>query len=175
MLKTFRSQLTESQVVPDESRRHRRLRQAPFVFLVIFWLGILLGVSFLATTVKFQAPSLDLPTALDVGRVTFALLSKVEWVLCGLLIGAAFLSPQSQGLRLVGCSVLAMVLAIQALWLLPVLDARVGQIIGGASVPASNHHLLYVAAEALKVLLLAGLSVESLWTVVTSPEARRCA
>ncbi len=167
MLKTVRPQVTESLVVPDESRSHR-FREAPFVFVAIFWLGLLLGVSLLATTVKFQAPSLDLPTALDVGRVTFALLSKVEWVLCGVLIAAAFLSPLSQGVRLGGCAVLVAVLACQASWLLPALDLRASQIIAGATVPASNHHLYYVAAEGLKTLLLLALSVEALWTSVSS-------
>jgi hypothetical protein len=167
MPNTVRPQATELLVAPDECRSHR-FREVPFIFIAIFWLGLLLGVSFLATIVKFQAPSLDLPTALDVGRVTFALLSKVEWVLCGLLIAAAFLSPLSQAVRLAGCGALVAVLALQALWLLPVLDSRVSQIIAGAAVPASNHHLYYVATEGVKTLLLLALSVEALWSSVAS-------
>jgi hypothetical protein len=42
----------------------------------ILWLGLLLGVSFLATPAKFLAPSLALPVALDVGRHTFAVFNK---------------------------------------------------------------------------------------------------
>ena len=44
----------------------------------LFWAGFLAGVSFLATPIKFTAPRLALPVALDVGRVTFAALNKVE-------------------------------------------------------------------------------------------------
>ena len=35
-----------------------------------FWLGILIGISFIATPVKFQAASLTRPVALDIGRAT---------------------------------------------------------------------------------------------------------
>jgi len=35
------------------------------------WMGIVIGVSFLATPVKFTADSLTRPVALDVGRATF--------------------------------------------------------------------------------------------------------
>src|SRR5690606_35153067 len=48
---------------------------AALAFVTLLWLGLLLGVSFLATPVKFAAPTLTLAVALDVGRVTFGLFS----------------------------------------------------------------------------------------------------
>ena len=128
-------------------------------------------MSFLATPVKFEAPSLDLPTALEVGRVTFSLLLKVEGGLCLLLLAADLLSAQSRALHIGASLALAAVLAAQALWLLPELDARVSQIIAGATVPASSHHLLYIAAESVKALALLGLSVEALWALASRKAA----
>lgn len=128
--------------------------------VAILWLGLLIGVSFLATPVKFQAPSLDLPAALDVGRVTFALSTRVEWGLWLLLAVAAAFSRT----RLAEWGVLIVLgiaLAAQSFWLLPILDERVGRIIAGAQVESAPHHLIYVAVEGGKVLLLlavAGMS-----------------
>ena len=152
----------------------RRFRDIAFGFVSMIWLGGLLGVSFLATPVKFQAPSLDLPTALDVGRVTFALLSKTEWTLCALLIASTLVSPQSRNLRLGFLGVLVVVLLLQAVWLLPVLDARVSQIMTGVAVPGTAHHLLYIAAEALKVLVLLGLSIDALSALRAPQGFQRC-
>ena len=56
------------------------------VIVSILWIGLLLGVSFLATPVKFQAPSLTLPVALDVGRQTFAVFNGVELGLSAVLM-----------------------------------------------------------------------------------------
>lgn len=135
----------------------------------VLWLGLLIGVSFLATPVKFQAPSLDLPTALDVGRVTFALFSRVEWGLWVLLAGAALAArARIGGWTLVGA--LAVILAVQTLWLLPVLDARIGRIIAAEAPPPSAHHLFYVIAEGLKALVLALLAAAAFRS--GSPEAR---
>lgn len=60
-------------------------RYAGVAFVATLWLGLLIGVSFLATPVKFQAPSLTLATALEVGQATFALFTRVEWGLVVLL------------------------------------------------------------------------------------------
>lgn len=154
--------MTDATPRTANSQRILRLTVIPCAFVATVWLGALLGVSFLATPVKFQAPSLDLPTALEVGRVTFALFSKMEWTLCALLFAVAVLSPRPNGLRLSGIAVLAVVLAGQALWLLPVLDARVSQIIAGAAASVTSHHFYYVAGELLKAALLLALSVEAL-------------
>lgn len=136
-------------------------RDVPFAFLTVLWLGALIGVSFLATPVKFQAPSLNLATALEVGRVTFALFSRIEWGLCALLALSIAIGT-SRPWRWIGCLLLAALLVAQTAWLLPVLDARVGAIIAGAEPMASFHHILYIATEAAKALLLLVLSVTAL-------------
>ena len=116
------------------------------------WLGLLLGVSFLATPVKFSAPSLTLPVALEIGRATFAVFNKVEWgtlVLLFILARAARISRETwSALGLGG------ILAVQTFWLLPILDRRLGEIIAGGVAPASYHHRAYIAVELAKLILL---------------------
>jgi hypothetical protein len=51
------------------------------ITLPILYAGILLGISFLATPIKFLVPLLTLPVALDIGRITFHALIKLEWFL----------------------------------------------------------------------------------------------
>lgn len=123
-----------------------------------FWLGLLVGVSFIATPVKFAAPTLSLPVALDVGRVTFALFSKVEWVAAPVLVATVIINRPGPAIRL-GAIVAGVIVAVQALWLLPILDARIASVIAGVPEPASYHHTLYVALELAKAAAL-------LWTVV---------
>lgn len=129
-------------------------------FIATVWLGILIGVSFLATPVKFQAPSLSLPVALDVGRVTFALLAKVEWGLCAALLAAVLAARRTVWAGMAG--VLAVLLAIQAFWLLPILDQRVGLIIAGQQVAPSHDHVFYIVSDAIKGLALLALCVLAL-------------
>ncbi|MDD2868322.1 hypothetical protein [Neomegalonema sp.] len=133
--------------------RARPARGSPALLLAVFWLGLLAGVSFLATPVKFAAPGLSLPVALEVGRVTFGLFSKVEWGLAALLCAAVLTGRLGAGATLPAL-LAAGIVALQALWLLPVLDARVGEIAAGAAPSASRHHGIYVALEAAKALLL---------------------
>jgi hypothetical protein len=132
------------------------------------WLGLLLGVSFLATPVKFAAPTLSLPVALDVGRVTFALFSKVEWMIALLMAGSLFFSR----LRLVPLLLFALILgllALQSFWLLPILDARIAAVIAGTPEPSTSHHLAYIAVEASKIGLLSALAVLGLRALANCP------
>ena len=55
-------------------------------FIAYVWLGLVLGVSFLATPIKFRAKSLTRPVALDVGRTTFHAFGKLEWLLSVALV-----------------------------------------------------------------------------------------
>lgn len=131
-------------------------------FVALAWLGMLLGVSFLATPVKFTAPSLDLRVALDVGRVTFAAFSKAEWGLSLLLAIATFAPRTSRALA--GLAALAvLIVGIQVLWLLPALDVRVAAVIAGAPMEPSVHHAAYAVLEAAKAAVLAAVALIALF------------
>jgi hypothetical protein len=51
---------------------------------------------------------------------------------------------------------------MQALWLLPVLDARVDALIAARPLAPSPHHMLYALAEGVKLLLLGAVALFSL-------------
>lgn len=127
--------------------------------LALLWAGMLIGVSFIATPVKFLAPSLTLPVALDVGRQTFAVFGRIE---VGLLIVLAImvLFGERRRLRIVGFALLALLVSAEMLWLLPVLDANVGAIIAGIPRSSGPEHALYIGAEVVKLLTLV---IMALW------------
>ena len=62
--------------------KEAKLQQAAHKFLpaiYLIWAGLILGVSFIATPVKFQAPHLTMPVALEVGKATFHLFNMIKW------------------------------------------------------------------------------------------------
>ena len=120
------------------------------------WIGMLLGVSFLATPVKFLAPSLTLPVALDVGRQTFGVFSVVEVIASLTVLAAAVLSRDKRRTIVLAASVACLV-AVQFFWLLPTLDARVEIILQGGTPEDSGLHDLYIAIESAKLLMLSAV------------------
>ena len=128
----------------------------------MFWAGLVVGVSFLATPVKFRAESLSLPVALDVGRQTFHLMGRVEIALAVGMVAVAVLLAIRQGVGVwVGAAIgLVIIIVIaQALVLLPRLDARTSAIIDGEVLASSRLHLVYVASEIIKLATLASLAI----------------
>jgi hypothetical protein len=129
------------------------------VFMVpAIWLGLLIGVSFIATPIKFSAPSLDLPTALDVGRVTFSLFNKIEWGVLALLAIFLWLNGLP-GVRTLLAIWLAFLLIIQSAWLLPILNFYIETIAQGMQKPPSFEHLAYGVIEIVKALSLAAIGI----------------
>lgn len=118
------------------------------------WAGLLLGVSFVATPVKFLAPSLSLAVALDVGRQTFWALNWIE-IGCALVLLSIVLAGFRTTVAVSMAVLLVAAVLVQALWLLPLLDARVTLVIAGQTPPPSSLHSSYVALEVLKLVLLA--------------------
>ncbi len=119
--------------------------------VALVWLGIVLGVAFVATPVKFTAPSLDLPTALQVGRVTFRALARIEWLLAVALV----ITTRVSRLRLPWtASVVLAIVVLESVWLLPALGARTDAIVAGAAVPASRLHQVFVLGKAIECLAL---------------------
>lgn len=121
--------------------------------LAFFWVGLVFGVSFLATMAKFNAPSLTLPVALDVGRFTFAWLYRAEWI-AAIVLGLALVLAGFPAFRTAAFAILAIIVVLQAFWLLPGLSARVDIVQGGGTPPPSPLHLISVACEAGKLVLL---------------------
>lgn len=139
--------------------------------LALVWMGIVIGVSFLATPVKFTADSLTRPVALDVGRATFHALAYLEWVLAALLavlIWRTATHQQSIGRRaLTAAAVVAVAVVVQSAWLQPELDERVTSIIAGIEPPPSHLHTVYGIVEVAKV---AALGLLAAWA---DPQPRR--
>lgn len=121
------------------------------------WFGIVVGVSFMATPVKFQATQLDLPVALEVGKVTFQLLAKSERILALGLVAALIFKPKPIIIALV--ATMATILLVQQFWLMPALYERVDMVIAGQDLPKSSIHIIYIAVEVCKLIILAGLGL----------------
>lgn len=121
--------------------------------LILLWAGVLIGVSFLAAPAKFAAASLSLPVAMDVGRQEFGILDLVEIAFAALTLALATLLRPQPAIWL-GIALAALIVAAQALWLLPVLDTRAALIIRGGTPPPAPWHTIYVVAEVLKLLIL---------------------
>ena len=105
---------------------------------------------------------MSLPAPLEVGRVTFALFSKIEWLAAAPLAVSLILGGHKR-FRVVLTAALLAILAVQAFWLLPALDMRVEAVIAGRPQPATWHHLLYAAGECVQAILLFLVSFFALW------------
>jgi hypothetical protein len=139
--------------------------------LCFVWAGMVLGISFLETPVKFTAPSVTLPIGLDVGRHVFGALNKVEILF--VLIMAAVLCyvrsyvrpPRALWFPL---AIVAVIVALQTAWLRPVLDARVELILSGQMPPPAAYHTVFSLLELLKLIGLIAAGIASLRAVQRS-------
>jgi len=129
--------------------------------LTLVWAGMVIGVSGLATPVKFAAPSLSLPVALDVGRTTFHVFTRIEWIL-GLALALLAVWFRQRRLLLMPVMLVVAIMLMQALYLLPELNLRVAAIIAGQTPPPSSLHTWYAAAEACKLAALLTLGLAAL-------------
>jgi hypothetical protein len=125
--------------------------------LACLWIGLLLGVSFLATLAKFKAPTLTRPVALDVGRHTFMWLARAEWMMA-VLMGSALFIAGLPGPSATAFAGVVVVLLLSAFWIAPKLYARADAIIAGQTPAASPVHGIAILAEALKLVLLVGIA-----------------
>jgi hypothetical protein len=123
----------------------------PFV-----WLGMVLGISFLETPLKFRAPGITLPLGLGIGRLIFRALNIVEAGLATLLTAVLLTSQTDRQSWLVLGAALSIV-TVQVGFVRPRLDRRALLIISGQAPRPSGQHHLYVALEIAKVLVLAAL------------------
>jgi hypothetical protein len=125
------------------------------------WLGMVLAISFLEAPLRFRAPGVTLPLGLGIGRIVFAALNRVELALLLVLCVALVIGPRPPMLvGLVG--VLAVLLGVQLGLVRPALRRRSERVLAGEQVSRSRQHLVYVALELVKVVLLAAIGATAL-------------
>jgi len=141
----------------------RRIRNALLnpAWICFLWVGMTVGISLIATPVRFTAASITRPIALDVGRVVFAALNKAEFLALVLLLVIVRVSDRSRDLW-AWCSVLALLVLAQGVWLIPELAARTDIILAGSEPPPSYAHAIYSTLELAKIGILVFLGVRSL-------------
>ncbi|MDJ0751209.1 MAG: hypothetical protein QNJ11_17110 [Woeseiaceae bacterium] len=125
------------------------------------WVGLTVGVSMLATPMRFTAESITRPVALDVGRVVFAALNKAELAALVALLVVVRVSGRSSGWW-AWCGFLILIVLAQGAWLIPELSARTDIILAGGTPPPSNAHAIYSTLELTKIGVLLFLGFRSL-------------
>lgn len=122
-------------------------------FCLIFWAGLIAGISFLEAPLKFQAPGITIPLGLGIGQLVFQALNKIEIVLLVIILVCSFPAPL-KNIKTRLLVILTIILLADTFWLLPLLDERAKLVLAGSPPPASHHHILYIIIESIKLLLL---------------------
>ena len=122
-------------------------------WICFLWVGLTVGVSMIATPVRFTASTITRPVALDVGRVVFAALNKAELAALVIFLIILRVSGMAQRWWAVGAALTLIVLA-QGAWLIPELASRTDIIIAGGTPPPSYAHAIYASLELVKIGLL---------------------
>lgn len=130
-------------------------------WICFLWVGMTVGVSMIATPVRFTATTITRAVALDVGRVVFAALNKAELAAFIILLIIVRLSGRAKRLWTF-VAALALIVIAQSAWLTPELAARTELIIAGVEPPSSYAHAIYSSLELLKIGLLLYLGFSSL-------------
>jgi len=130
-------------------------------WVCFLWVGITVGVSMIATPVRFTAASITRPIALDVGRMVFAALNKVELAALATLLIIARVAGVTQKWW-AACAFLTFIVLAQGVWLIPELAERTDIIMAGGEPPPSYAHAIYSSLELVKVGLLLYFGFSSL-------------
>lgn len=123
------------------------------IFCIIFWAGLIGGISFLEAPLKFQAPGITIPLGLGIGQLVFQALNKIEVILLMVILACSLPAPLKNISSILLFSV-TILLMIDTFWLLPLLDERAKLVLAGHAPVRSYHHILYIIAEAIKFLIL---------------------
>lgn len=126
------------------------------------WVGMICAISFMEAWLKFRAPGISLSSGLQIGKLVFGALNKMEWFAAGVVCLILYFSGAIWKQRSFLVLLVVVLLSLQTFWLLPELDKRADQIIAGSSVNSSDMHVIYVVCEVAKVVLLMTFSLMSI-------------
>lgn len=117
------------------------------------WLGLIVGISFLETPLKFQAPGITLELGLGIGRLVFFAMNTTALVLAALLT-LAMIRPRATRVQWSLLAGLWAALLTQILVIRPPLNARTDAVVAGNDVGGSLWHYFYIAADGTIFVLL---------------------
>lgn len=133
------------------------------------WIGLLVGLSFLETPLKFLAPGITVPLGLGIGRLVFTALAIAGWALLIALTIVAILPPRIPRSNWAMIGAMWVVLGVETLVIRPPLNARSDIVIAGGDPGESWLHYAYVAAD------LALLALLVVWIVSVARGGRQAA
>jgi len=118
------------------------------------WLGLLAGLSFIETPLKFQAPGITVPLGLGIGRLVFWALAIAGAVLLLALTAVSYAGPRVDRVSWLLLGGLWLTLIVQSAAIRPALSARSDIVISGGDPGPSVLHYLYIATDVVIVALL---------------------
>ena len=124
------------------------------IALTFIWCGLVTGISFIESWIKFRAPGVTLATGLSIGRIVFAALNKTEWIIAAIIIVCLILTGFEISWHNIPVCAAIIILLVQTFWLLPALDARATASISNKDPGKSSLHIYFVAGEFVKVVSL---------------------
>jgi hypothetical protein len=123
--------------------------------VVFLWAGMVLGISFLETPLKFRAPGVTVQIGLGIGRLVFRALNMCETGFAALLVVVVVTGSHPPRVA-TGVAVAVGVLALQLVVVRPVLARRSNRVLLGEDVPRSTAHYWYLGLEVAKLAALLG-------------------
>ena len=137
------------------------------IICIFLWSGFIGAISFMESWLKFRAPGLTIPVGLNIGKLVFSALNKVEWAFAMLITIFILLnSSKINSSDEIWFLVIVVILIVQTIWLLPALNSRAKAIIGGATLPPLTLHLYFVIAELIKLIMLIVFGISLLNSLV---------
>lgn len=124
------------------------------LLLPAVWIGLIVGLSFIETPLKFLAPGITTPLGLGIGRLVFISLSIAGWIILVALtlIGQARPRETRSGWLLIGA--MWLIMAAESFLIRPALAARSDIVIAGGDPGESWLHYGYIAAELVLLAVL---------------------
>lgn len=131
-----------------------RLLLALRLLVPAVWMGLIIGLSFIETPLKFTAPGITTALGLGIGRIVFTALAIAGAVLLVVITVSAFARPRESMTGFILIGGLWVTTAVQSLVIRPLLSARSDVVIAGGDPGESWLHYGYIAAELVLIALL---------------------
>lgn len=125
----------------------------------LLWAGMVLGISFLESWVKFKTPTLGKLVGLEVGRTVFRSFQQVQIVFLILIITLYVLHAHTV-LDSVLFGALISVTILQIFWVFPILCQRIDDLATDKKLPHSYDHTVYGIGEIIKFIVLLVIGIK---------------